>query len=230
MFWSAFVLGLVSSLHCLGMCGPIQGAFTSSLVSKKQYFLLLLFHFSRILTYGFLGIVIGLIGQTTALQEWQQKTSLLSGLLLLFAFLLFYFTKLDQRIFKLFFPYIQRLRTRLEQNKKSKYAYFLGTGMLNGILPCAMVYLALFPAMGLEQPIYSFLYMIVFGAGTIPLLFISNISIASFFQKKRLFLQKISPVIILITAGLLILRGMDLGIPFLSPDLQPVLGDAEVCD
>lgn len=230
MFWSAFVLGLVSSLHCLGMCGPIQGAFTSSLLSKKQYRFLALFHFSRILTYGFLGIVIGLVGQTTALQEWQQKTSLLSGLLLLFAFLLFYFTKLDQRLFKVLFPYIQRLRNRLEQNKNSKFAYFMGTGMLNGILPCAMVYLALFPAMGMDQPINSFFYMLTFGAGTIPLLFISNISIASFFQKKRLLLQKISPVIILVTACLLILRGMDLGIPYLSPDLQPVLGDAAVCD
>ena len=230
MFWSAFVLGIVSSLHCLGMCGPLQGAFTSSLISKKKYSLLVLFHFSRILTYGFLGLGIGLFGQAAALQDWQQKTSLISGLLLLFAFVLFYFTKLDQRLFKLFFPYIQRLRSRLEKNKKSKYAYFIGTGMLNGILPCAMVYLALFPAMGMEQPLFSFLYMMIFGAGTIPLLFISNLTIASFIQKKRALLQRLSPVIILITAGLLIFRGMDLGIPYLSPDLEPSLSETQICD
>lgn len=230
MFWSAFVLGIVSSLHCLGMCGPLQGAFTSSLISKKKYSLLSLFHLSRIFTYAILGLAIGLFGQAAALQDWQQKTSLLSGLLLLFAFLLFYFSKLDQRLFKLFFPYIQRLRSRLEQNKKSKYAYFIGTGTLNGLLPCAMVYLALFPAMGMEQPLFSFFYMMIFGAGTIPLLFISNLSIASLIHSKRGFLQKISPLIILVTAGLLILRGMDLGIPYLSPDLEPGLNETQACD
>lgn len=230
MFWSAIVLGLVSSLHCLGMCGPLQGAFTGSLITKRQYSLLAIFHLSRIFTYGFLGLAMGLIGQAAALQEWQQKTSLLTGLLLLFGFLLFYFTKLDQRLFGYFFPYIQRLRSRLEENKNSKIAYFAGTGMLNGILPCAMVYLAIFPAMGMEQPLYSFLYMLMFGLGTIPLLFLSNLSVASFFQSKKGLLHKISPVIIVITAGLLILRGMDLGIAFLSPDLQPILGESQVCE
>tara|TARA_R110002072_G_scaffold74972_10_gene177133 strand:- start:1345 stop:2037 length:693 start_codon:yes stop_codon:yes gene_type:complete len=230
MFWSAFVLGLVSSLHCLGMCGPLQAAFTSSLLSKKHYYFLFLFHFSRILVYGILGLVIGFFGRLSSLQEWQQKTSLISGLLLLFAFLLFFFLKLDQRLFKLLFPYIHRLRSRLEENKNSKFAYFTGTGILNGILPCAMVYLALFPAMGLNQPLFSFIYMLIFGLGTIPILFLSNISLASFFQRRRSLLQKISPIIIVITAGLLILRGMDLGIPFLSPDLQPAMGDTQVCD
>lgn len=227
MWGSAFLLGLLSSLHCLGMCGPLQAAFTTMFLRKKRTHLLFVYHGTRIGTYGILGLTAGLIGTSVGLQAWQQNTSLLGGLFLLFAFVLFYFLKLDQKLLKIFFPYIQRFRGRLQQNKKKEWMYFAGSGALNGILPCAMVYLAILPAMGTANIGGGFIYMILFGLGTLPLLVISNLGALSFFQRHANLAKKVTPVLIILTAGLLILRGMDLGIPYLSPQ-QPIVQGGEI--
>jgi sulfite exporter TauE/SafE len=230
MWWSAILLGLLSSTHCLGMCGPLQGAFTSMFLRKGKWALLFIYHFSRILTYGLLGLLAGILGIAAGLQNWQQQTSLIGGLLLLFGFLTFYLLKLDQKLFSLFFPYIQKVRARLQKSKKYEWAYFGGSGALNGILPCAMVYLAILPAMGSGGLGEGFIYMILFGLGTMPLLLLANLGALSFFTQHPNFSRKATPVLIVITAGLLILRGMDLGIPYLSPQLPDAFaGEIEGC-
>lgn len=220
MWLSAIILGLLSSSHCLGMCAPLQAVFIGRFIKKKEYFGLFLFHLSRIFTYGILGLLAGFLGRGLKIQEWQQNTSLIGGLLLLFAFLLFYVIKLDRKLFAVLMPYIHRLKGRLEKDKSSRSMYYLGSGALNGILPCAMVYLAILPAAAMPNLLFTFGYMLLFGLGTMPLLVLSYLSISSFAQKQFRLIQKLSPAIILITAGLLILRGMDLGIPYLSPESQ----------
>lgn len=229
MWWSALILGFVSSLHCMGMCAPLQAVAMGAAGSNTHKSNILTYHTSRILTYGFLGIIAAIAGKGLGLENWQQQASLLSGLLLLFAFAAFYFLKLDRQLLKVIYPLISRIRTNLQKNKSSKVLYFGGSGMINGLLPCGMVYLAIFPAMGSGSLFSAFTYMLLFGAGTLPLLVLTNFGAISFFQGKAGLVQKAIPVMVVVTATLLILRGMDLGIPYLSPQ-QPIAGaSTEVC-
>lgn len=226
MLLSAFILGLVSSMHCIGMCGPLQFLFSNNLIRKQQYAPLFLFHFSRVLTYGLLGLAVGLFGFGIRIQEWQQNSSIIGGLLMLLAVVIFYILKADKRLFALLLPYIHRLRSRLEARGTRSAFYYFGLGSLNGILPCAMVYLAIIPAIANPGILGAFTYMLLFGLGTIPALIISQFGVGSFLQRRYQIIQKLSPFIILLVACLLILRGMDLGIPYLSPENEIVSGTA----
>ena len=222
-------MGLVSSLHCFGMCSPLQAAALGAFHKNVSSGYIALYHSSRILTYGVLGILAGVIGKGIGLQSWQQETSLLSGLLLLFAFAGFYILRLDKKLLKTLYPFISRLRSSLEKNRSAKALYFSGSGLINGLLPCGMVYLAIFPAMSSANLGSSFFYMILFGAGTLPLLILSNIGALKFLQTKGKLVQKVIPAMVVITALLLILRGMDLGIPYISPQAPALGASTEVC-
>lgn len=229
MLWSAFLLGLVSSLHCFGMCSPLQAAALGAFHKNVSYGYITLYHTSRILTYGTLGLLAGVIGKGVGLQSWQQETSLLSGLLLLFAFAAFYILRIDKKLLKALYPLISRLRSTLEKNRSAKALYFSGSGLINGLLPCGMVYLAIFPAMSTANLGSSFFYMILFGMGTLPLLVLSNIGALKFLQSRGKMVQRIIPAMVVITALLLILRGMDLGIPYISPQAPHAGASTEVC-
>ena len=214
----------------MGMCAPLQAVALGSMSHGGQHKSnILLYHGSRILTYGVLGIIAAIVGKGLGLQNWQQQVSLLSGLLLLFAFMAFYFLKLDRKLLSLLYPLISRVRTNLQQNKSARTLYFSGSGMINGLLPCGMVYLAIFPAMGSGSITAAFGYMALFGAGTLPLLILTNFGAISFFQGKAKLIQKVIPVMVVVTATLLILRGMDLGIPYISPQIPTEGASTAVC-
>lgn len=230
MWWSAFLLGLISSLHCVAMCSPLQAAVMGSMQKNSGKRYVGLYHLSRLLTYGILGLFAGIIGKGIGLQNWQQQTSLIGGLFLLFAFAGFYLLKLDRRLLKVLMPYISRLRIKLQQNRSAKVFYFGGSGLINGLLPCGMVYLAIFPAMSSGSALLAFGYMLLFGLGTLPLLLLTNFGALSLFQNKGRFIQRLIPTMVIVTALLLILRGMDLGIPYLSPEMPVAGASIEVCD
>ncbi len=226
---SAFLLGLFSSLHCLGMCGPLQAVVTGAFQRKAGFQHIALYHFSRIATYGLLGLLAAFLGRGLGLQSWQQNASLFSGLLLLFALATFYFLKLDRRLLRIIFPYLSRMRMRLQQNRSSKNLYYSGSGMLNGLLPCGMVYLALVPAVASGSFLSPVFYMLTFGVGTLPLLLLTNMGALSFLQQRARWIQKLIPAFVVITALLLILRGMDMGIPYLSPKMPDPTTAANGC-
>ena len=227
---SAFLLGLFSSLHCIGMCGPLQAVVTGAFHSKARPAHIALYHLSRILTYSLLGLLAGFLGRGLGLQSWQQNASLLSGLFLLFALAAFYFLKLDRKLLKLLFPYLSRMRTRLQQKRSSRNLYYSGSGVLNGLLPCGMVYLAIVPATAIGNPLQALFFMFLFGTGTLPLLFLTNMGAFRFLQSRAGWIQKLIPAFVMITALLLILRGMDLGIPYLSPQLPVHPASVQSCN
>lgn len=229
MWWSAFLLGLVSSLHCVGMCGPLQAAALGAFYKNINTRYLALYHASRIFTYGLLGLVAGFIGKGLGLETWQQQTSLVSGLLLLFAFAGFYLLRLDRKLLQIIFPFLSRFRAKLQKNRSLRTLYFSGSGFINGLLPCGMVYLAVFPAMSSGSPVLSLGYMLLFGLGTIPLLFLANLGAISFLHTRGKLIRKLIPAVVVITALLLILRGMDLGIPYISPKVPLAGASLEVC-
>ena len=95
-------------------------------------------------------------------------------------------------------------------------------GLLNGLLPCGLVYMAIAGAIGLGNVTEGSLYMILFGIGTIPMLLTISLAgnIMSLAVRKKI--NKLIPVMVVIVGLLFILRGLSLGIPYLSPPKQKI--------
>lgn len=228
-FFTAFILGLVSSLHCLSMSGPLQIGIQKAWIKKAGYSSILTYHFSRIFTYGVLAALASLIGLGLGWQYAQKNIALISGLLLLFGFLSYHFFQLDRSLMKVFQPLLSRFRNSLQKSNTSSFKYFGLSGILNGLLPCGMVYVALFPAAASGSFISSFIFMLSFGLGTLILLISFNLGVEkiSFLRDHQRLLVSIS---VLILASLLILRGLNLDIPYLSPGVTSDINNPEVCD
>jgi len=92
--------------------------------------------------------------------------------------------------------------------------------VLSGFLPCGLVYVACAAATTTAGVTQAATYMAVFGLGTVPILFVMSTSGRLFPAGLRLKMRKAVPVAVVLLASLLILRGMALGIPYLSPDLS----------
>lgn len=171
MLFTALVLGVAGSAHCIGMCGPIALAVPSPGpgVGVRLRSTLLL-NGGRLMTYGLLGMAIGTFGHGLHLAGLQQVVSIVAGVLLLLSVLV---PGLLQR----FSPTgrlsmdISRLRSALARNLKrtAPEALFL-TGVLNGLLPCGLLYAALLGASTYATATDGALFMLFFGLGTWPAL------------------------------------------------------------
>lgn len=218
MIWTALVLGFLGSFHCIGMCGPIALAVGGN-GSKTFLFNKIIYNLGRSLTYSGLGLLVGSIGFSLSLAGVQQGLSLVMGLTLV---LLSFAYKKSEKIAAL--PYLNRLVTwikgRLSRYMRSgsKLAFFT-TGLLNGLLPCGMVYMALVVAMGLQEPLLGAVYMFFFGLGTIPLLLGLMVSGSLLPVARRQQVQRLIPYLGVLIGVMLVFRGLGLGIPGLSPEL-----------
>lgn len=216
---SALGLGFASGFHCIGMCGPIA---LSMGLSKKQaanyYFHNLTYQFGRILTYAFLGALLGIIGEGFELSGFQNYLTIIAGILLIImAIFSFGGTDFASKI-----PFLSKFLLSVKMNlgkllQKADYKSRFATGVLNGFLPCGMVYMALTASLAAGGIWESSLFMLLFGLGTLPFMFavvlVGNL-VSTTFRTKVL---KIIPVVMILLGGLFILRGLELGIPYLSP-------------
>lgn len=219
---AAISLGLLGSFHCIGMCGPIA----LSLPAKGNSFLqrifsVLVYNSGRVITYTMLGLLAGAIGRSFALEGLQQPLSVTLGLLiLLFVFIPHKYTSRIS-FTKPVYLIISRIKSSLvDLFKKRSYISLLLIGFLNGLLPCGLVYMALAGALATTGIMSGALFMIFFGLGTIPLMLTVNISKEIIPLKIRGNLNKVVPYFISIMAFLLILRGLNLGIPYVSPRID----------
>lgn len=213
-------MGLLGSIHCAVMCGPLLLAVQAGQgISWKTTVNKLLYQLGRILTYGLLGLLLGLIGSTAAIQGWQQGFSLVTGLILLAIGLFHMFGKSSAQLAAFQTKAIQPFAKFM-----GKWLYRPGgsfvAGVLNGVLPCGMVYMALASAVNADSMTNSFLFMVLFGLGTLPLLLV--FSFAGNFPK-RIFKKgfaTVLPVLFIVMGAWFILRGANLDIPYLSPLLH----------
>ncbi len=227
---AALSLGLISSFHCVGMCGPIAFALPVHQLSAPLKMLASLsYHIGRIFTYSLLGALFGLLGRQVYLAGFQRWFSILMGILVLGILLQYLFQK--TRIQP---GWMTRLQTRL-LNTMSKLlknqrasSYFL-LGMANGLLPCGMVYLAIAGALSTNHVSDGVFFMAAFGAGTLPAMLALNWfgHLASISLRNRM--KQLTPYVIGIMGVLLILRGLNLGIPYISPVLESARGAAIDC-
>jgi sulfite exporter TauE/SafE len=223
MLWSGFVLGLVGSLHCVGMCGPIAFMLPVSHDKPvKKALQILLYHLGRILAYAIIGLVFGLIGQSFMAFGYQQHISIAVGLLMIVLVLIPQRHIKPFKIFQPFYKFINGIKSELGKAlKKKSLDTFFSLGFLNGFLPCGLVYMAVVGAFATKGLAESSLYMVLFGAGTIPMM--SAVVYAQSFIKQHLKFnyKKLIPFAVVIVGLLFILRGMGLGIKYISPKITP---------
>nr|WP_276898012.1 sulfite exporter TauE/SafE family protein [Pedobacter kyonggii] len=215
----AFLMGLFGSLHCAVMCGPIMlGMPFAKQNFFRSGFQLLLYQFGRIAVYIVLGLLVGALGSSIRIFSDQQTLSMLIGsILILFTALQFsHFYR--NRFSKLQLKALNPL-SRLMGKVFKLPLWGLFAGMLNGIIPCGMVYLALATALNTGSIKSGATFMFLFGLGTAPLMLM--ISLGGIFLKKyiRFNTNKLIPWFMFFMGALLILRSADLGIPFISPKI-----------
>ena len=219
MLVSAFILGLLGSFHCVGMCGPIAFMLPvdrSNTVKKITQ--IAIYHFGRLLAYSIIGLIFGLIGKSLYIFGFQQQLSIIIGVLMILVVLIPQQTFNKYNFSRPVYRLISKVKSALgSAMKKKTMDTFLTIGFLNGFLPCGLVYMALFAAIAGGNALNGILYMTVFGLGTIPLM-TTAIYFSQFLKgTARQRIQKAIPVFVILIGALFILRGLGLGIPYLSP-------------
>lgn len=219
---SAIALGFASGFHCIGMCGPIA---LSMGLTKKQaanfYLQNLTYQFGRIFTYSLLGALLGIIGQGFEMAGFQKYLTISAGVLLIIM-AVFSFGGKD---FASKIPFLSKFLYSVKMNlgkllQKADYRSRFTTGLLNGFLPCGMVYMALTASLAGGGIWQGALYMALFGLGTLPFIFAIVLAGNLMNQAFRVKVLKAVPVIMIILGGLFILRGLELGIPYVSPKAE----------
>ncbi|MFK7049371.1 sulfite exporter TauE/SafE family protein [Flavobacterium columnare] len=225
MIYSAFILGLISSLHCVGMCGPIAMMLpvdrTNQLTKVIQ---IITYNIGRIISYILLGLFFGLLGRGLFLAGFQQKMSIMIGILMIVIVLVPEKVFAQYNLSKPILTILTKLKSSLgQQFKKKSYPSIFMIGLLNGFLPCGLVYVALFGAIAMQKIHLSILYMTLYGIGTIPMMatvvYTANLLTIPIRSK----IQKIIPIAVIGVGILFVFRGLGLNIPFLSPSTMSLL-------
>ncbi len=229
---SALTLGLAGSLHCLGMCGPIALALPRPATGTRLGFWTgrLLYNLGRATTYAALGALFGGIGRSIYMAGWQQGLSIACGAAILLYLAGRYLGMgrfhADAVLMKGIAP-VQRALARRLGGGSSRGLF--GIGLLNGLLPCGLVYVALAGAAATGDARHGALYMALFGIGTAPLMFAAGIAGPALYARWRGRFQWVIPAGLAALAVLFILRGLNLGIPYISPRFAADPGDPPAC-
>lgn len=227
---SAFIMGFAGSLHCVGMCGPLALSLpvahnnTLSRITGA-----ITYNGGRIVSYAILGLIFGSLGGLIMAPKWQNGLSLTLGIIIILYLLVpkkyFHFSSVNT-INKPFLL-LRQLLGKLFHSKKQSSVFAIG--ILNGLLPCGLVYLALTSSVISASSMNGSMFMLFFGLGTFPAMFTTVIMGNYLNQTIRLKLRKAVPVLLFFMATLLILRGMELGIPFVSPSFAHENAAAASC-
>lgn len=212
-------IGLFGSFHCVGMCGPIALSlpiYGKSTVEKLS--LILSYNLGRATAYASLGAIFGFIGNQFFLFGYQRIFSVSIGIVLLLFLFFGRVFKNRIKLVDLIYQGLQQKFAQLLQSSKNTFSYFF-IGWANGFLPCGLVYIAIGSALATGSALYGAALMFMFGFGTFPLM-IGLMIFGRFIPVSlRQQFRKAVPVFIFLTAALIILRGLNLGIPYLSPQL-----------
>lgn len=223
--FTGFVIGLLGSLHCIGMCGPIALALpTGPGKSIRFYSGRLLYNFGRVITYSVFGLIFGLIGKNLAVVGLQRWVSIISGVLIIIIVLLPSAAKTGLIMKLPFGKATQKIKEAFGNLfRKGSLSSMLFIGIVNGLLPCGFVYVGIAGALAVGDVGMGVVYMALFGLGTIPVMFVTSVAGNFISIGIRQKLTKIIPVLAILLAVLFILRGMNLGIMYISPKTEKML-------
>jgi uncharacterized protein len=216
---SGLSIGIVGSFHCIGMCGPLALSLpTQHLTASDKRLAIIFYNSGRIITYTLLGVFFGLIGMTFSFFKIQQILSIVAGLTIFAILLPYSFSKTNGTLNKFTQKLNQKLASYLYTKRKA--FSFIQIGLLNGLLPCGLVYVAIAASITASTILNSSILMIGFGLGTFPIMALTMVlgKFISFSTRNKIY--KATPYFLACIAVLLIMRGLDLGIPYLSPSLE----------
>ncbi len=213
LLWTAFTVGLFGSLHCVGMCGPIA-FIVGGQKTEYRWLNAILYNAGRVVTYMLMGAVIGLIGKGLFMAGLQKWVSIIIGISLLAVAI--FSVNIETKIVNI--PFVSRLMTKLKSQlgvflqKHSFNAYF-AVGLLNGLLPCGLVYMGIAGAMSTSDITSSIAYMAMFGLGTFPMMVASTMvgNVASVPLRKMV--KRVYPVLLILFAFLFLMRGLNFDLP-----------------
>ena len=214
-YWTAFTIGLLGSTHCIGMCGPIA----ISLPYRRWSFFrkfsdILLYNIGRVFTYSIMGFIMGILGRGLYLSGMQRNVSVVLGIVMIVVAL--FSINLESKLIKLgpvhrMNEWVKKGLADLMKNPHSGSLFFVG--ILNGFLPCGLVYMALAGAISHTTVSHSVVYMALFGIGTIPMM-VGMAALGHLMSVKlRSFLRKLIPVFIILFGLMFILRGLNFDLP-----------------
>lgn len=227
---TAFILGLVSSVHCIGMCGPIVLALPYNNANSKWWFGPFAYNLGRIFTYSVLGFLLGWLGRGFYTADLQKGLSIVIGIFMILGAIAPSLSKKfswGQQLSQTYIKYLGKPMRKAIQQPNS--ISFLVLGLLNGLLPCGMVYAALAGAVSSNGPLTGSVFMASFGLGTFTLMFLLSLGAQKFSPVLRNRLQKLVPFILFLFGAWFILRGLNLNIPYLSPFIDRVTYDVTTC-
>lgn len=218
IFITAFLTGLLGSFHCAGMCGPIALATpTVGQTTLQKAWAKLLYNLGRVATYSLLGAILGSFGFGLKLAGLQQSISIAAGVVIILSVILTS-SKLSQLNLNPLRYLKGGLISKLFQTKT--YFALFAIGLLNGLLPCGFVYIGLIGAVATQNTAEGALFMMMFGMGTLPMMY--GVSLIGQFLsvKVRGSVNKLTPIFAVLIGCLFIIRGLGLGIPYVSPKIN----------
>jgi hypothetical protein len=218
-YYIALITGLVTSLHCIGMCGPIAVALP---LGKKSWFHRfagsLTYNIGRTITYAILGALFGLLGQGIQMAGFHQWASIIIGIAMILSVIFPALFKDKRKIESLLFGYTGKLISKFRKLFAiSSFPSLFLIGLLNGLLPCGPVYVAIAGALNTGGMLSGIIYMVIFGLGTIPVMLAIPILGNLIGTKIRKKFSWVLSAFIILLGILFILRGLSLGIMYVSP-------------
>jgi sulfite exporter TauE/SafE len=219
VYISALTLGLLGSFHCVGMCGPIALAIPLKTDSwLARIFGGVLYNLGRAITYAVMGAVFGLLGRGLVMSGFQQWVSIIMGAIMILSVITPSIYKNRFNADKGVFSFVGKLKMSLGKLfAQRSYSSLLMIGLLNGLLPCGLVYFAIAGAIATGSSASGSLFMFIFGLGTLPMLLAISLIGNMITLELRKKITKLIPYAIVFIGVLFILRGLSLGIPYLSP-------------
>jgi sulfite exporter TauE/SafE len=184
----------------------------------KKSFQTALYHLGRLTSYALLGLIFGLVGRGLYLFGFQQKLSIVIGAIMILSVVVPSRLFKTQKFFSPFYKIFGKLKSSLgKELKKKSPDTFLLLGLLNGFLPCGLVYMAVLGAIATSNALQGSMFMALFGLGTVPLM--TGVVFLGALNKGKIrqYFQKAIPILMVVIGIFFILRGMGLGIPYVSP-------------
>ncbi|MDQ1769813.1 sulfite exporter TauE/SafE family protein [Labilibaculum sp. A4] len=219
VYLSALILGLMGSFHCVGMCGPIALAIplkTTSWLARISGGVI--YNIGRALTYAIMGAIFGLLGRGLVMSGFQQWVSVIMGAIMILSVITPSIYKNRFNAEKGIFSFVGKVKLSLGKlfTQRSYGSLFL-IGLLNGLLPCGLVYVAIAAAIATGSSVGGGLFMFIFGLGTLPMMLAISLIGNLITLELRKKITRLIPYAIVFIGILFVLRGLSLGIPFLSP-------------
>lgn len=210
----AFFTGVLGSIHCVGMCGPLILG-TCAIAKVKQNILgTTAYLIGKLISYALVGLIVGALGAWLISQAWIKNVAAYFSIALgtaMIAVIIFYwvFPAKSQALFATqVLKKVSKFISPEEKNQKQSYLILGLTGFFTALLPCGLLYAMILRAAAEHSPVLSMFVMISFGLGTSPALLIVGSILSKLPQTFRRHANKVGEIILLITAAIILYRGI----------------------